>query len=122
MLVSEGYPGAYKKGKTISVPERLDKDALLFHAGTSTSRGNAVTNGGRVLACSAMAAKSRERLEKELRAGRLNQLRWQKLPPRHWARLALSAPLRAHAQTKTRPRFTVLRLTSRKGPALSNFD
>ncbi len=64
MLVSEGYPGAYKKGKTISVPERLEKDALLFHAGTSTSRGNAVTNGGRVLACSAMAANPENALKK----------------------------------------------------------
>jgi len=64
MLVSEAYPGAYKKGKTISVPERLEKDALLFHAGTSTSRGNAVTNGGRVLACSALAANPENALKK----------------------------------------------------------
>ena len=64
MLVSEGYPGAYDKGKTIKVPERLDKDALLFHAGTSTSRGNVVTNGGRVLACSAMAANPENALKK----------------------------------------------------------
>jgi phosphoribosylamine--glycine ligase len=56
MLVSEGYPGPYPKGKTIKLPEQIDKDALLFHAGTSTSRGNVVTAGGRVLACSAMAA------------------------------------------------------------------
>ena len=56
MLVSEGYPGPYPKGKTIKLPEQVDKDALLFHAGTTTSRGNVVTAGGRVLACSAMAA------------------------------------------------------------------
>lgn len=64
MLVSEGYPGTYKKGKVISVPERLDKDAFLFHSGTSRSRGNMVTNGGRILACSAMAANPENALKK----------------------------------------------------------
>lgn len=64
MLVSEGYPGSYEKGKTITTPERLEKDTLLFHAGTSTSRGNVLTAGGRVLACSAMAANPENALKK----------------------------------------------------------
>ena len=64
MLVSEVYPGTYKKGKVTSVPERLDKDAFLFHSGTSRSRGNMVTNGGRILACSAMAANPENALKK----------------------------------------------------------
>lgn len=64
MLVSEGYPGSYEKGHTISVPERLDKDAWLFHAGTTSSRGNTMTDGGRVMACSAMAANPENALKK----------------------------------------------------------
>jgi phosphoribosylamine--glycine ligase len=64
MLVSEGYPGSYEKGKTISTPDRLEKDSLLFHAGTNTSRGNTLTAGGRVLACSAMAANPENALKK----------------------------------------------------------
>jgi phosphoribosylamine---glycine ligase len=64
MLVSEGYPGSYESGKAISVPDRLDKDTLLFHAGTSSSRGSVVTNGGRVLACSAIAATPENALKK----------------------------------------------------------
>lgn len=51
MLVAGGYPGDYEKGKIIT---RLDevKDSILFHAGTTLSNGNVVTNGGRVIAIS----------------------------------------------------------------------
>ncbi|MDQ2655965.1 MAG: phosphoribosylamine--glycine ligase [Bacteroidota bacterium] len=48
-LVSEGYPGDYKKGKPIRglVP---DSDSLIFHAGTRRDGDNVVTEGGRVVA------------------------------------------------------------------------
>lgn len=52
VLASEGYPGAYKKGKVI---EGLDKalaleGVVVFHAGTThQSDGSLVTAGGRVL-------------------------------------------------------------------------
>lgn len=51
MLVSEGYPGAYPKGRVITgVP---DHD-LVFHAGTGRNAEGALeTRGGRVLACTA---------------------------------------------------------------------
>ncbi len=55
MLVSEGYPGPYPKGYAIKVPEKLDKQTVLFHAGTTKSRGAIATAGGRVMACSALA-------------------------------------------------------------------
>lgn len=54
MLVADGYPGQYEKGKEITGFENC-KDVLLFHAGTkSESNGSVKTNGGRVIAVSAM--------------------------------------------------------------------
>ncbi len=50
VLASEGYPGSYEKGKPISGLERLDGDAILFHAGTrGDDDGRLLSNGGRVL-------------------------------------------------------------------------
>lgn len=53
MLVSEGYPGNYTKGKVISGLEKV-KDSLLFHAGTDIDEDDEtntlITNGGRVMA------------------------------------------------------------------------
>lgn len=49
MLVSQGYPGNYEKGKIISgIQDTVN--SLIFHAGTKKSDGNVVTNGGRVIA------------------------------------------------------------------------
>jgi len=47
VLVSEGYPGSYRKGFPIS---GLDQSGLVFHAGTSLKDLDVVTSGGRVLA------------------------------------------------------------------------
>ncbi|MCB9328054.1 MAG: phosphoribosylamine--glycine ligase [Lewinellaceae bacterium] len=51
MLVSEGYPDAYEKGKVITGD--VDKP-LVFHAGTRILNGNMVTNGGRVMALTSL--------------------------------------------------------------------
>ena len=53
MLVSGGYPGSYAKGKTIQGLEKLAANTL-FHAGTIEKDGKILTNGGRVLAATAM--------------------------------------------------------------------
>lgn len=53
MLVSDGYPGDYEKGKEISGLD-LIKDSLVFHAGTKGENGKVLSNGGRVLAVSSM--------------------------------------------------------------------
>lgn len=49
MLVSQGYPDAYEKGKVMTGFEDA-KDSMLLHAGTANKDGNIVTNGGRVIA------------------------------------------------------------------------
>ncbi len=51
MVVSEGYPESYPKGKEITGLENV-KDALVFHAGTKKEEGKIRTNGGRVIAMS----------------------------------------------------------------------
>ncbi len=51
MLVSEGYPGQYEKGKEIKYLDHM-VDSLVFHAGTKKMNDKVYTNGGRVLAIS----------------------------------------------------------------------
>jgi phosphoribosylamine--glycine ligase len=48
-LVSGGYPGEYKTGKSIRGLEKK-AEALIFHAGTKKQNDNVLTDGGRVLA------------------------------------------------------------------------
>ncbi len=50
MLVSQGYPEAYEKGKVMTGMENV-KDSILFHAGTKLGEnGELLSNGGRVMA------------------------------------------------------------------------
>ncbi len=55
MLVSEGYPGDYEKGKEIRGIDSIT-DSIVFHAGTKLeAQGKIVSNGGRVLAITSLA-------------------------------------------------------------------
>lgn len=55
VLVSGGYPGPYEKGKHIEGWDAVS-DCLVFHAGTQLdAEGKLRTNGGRVLALTALA-------------------------------------------------------------------
>lgn len=51
VLSSEGYPGAYEKGRKIEGLDLLKgrDDLFVFHAGTAMNNGELVTSGGRVL-------------------------------------------------------------------------
>ncbi len=55
VLASGGYPGSYQTGFPITGLDSVDKDVLVFHAGTAESeKGKIVTSGGRVLTVVAM--------------------------------------------------------------------
>lgn len=53
MLVAGGYPGNYKKGDKIIGSEEY-QGSFVFHAGTKKEKGEVVTDGGRVLAVTAL--------------------------------------------------------------------
>ncbi|OYD07537.1 phosphoribosylamine--glycine ligase [Paludifilum halophilum] len=48
VMAAKGYPGSYKKGETITVPEPT-RDRIIFHAGTARQGDALVSAGGRVL-------------------------------------------------------------------------
>ncbi|RLC96160.1 MAG: phosphoribosylamine--glycine ligase [Chloroflexi bacterium] len=56
VMASGGYPGRYRTGLPITGLDTLDKDILVFHAGTAISGDNLVTSGGRVLTLVASGA------------------------------------------------------------------
>ena len=50
VMASQGYPGAYKTGVSISgIEMACEEDIKGFHAGTAFQNGNLVSTGGRVL-------------------------------------------------------------------------
>lgn len=66
VLASGGYPGTYRKGLRIDGLDKLDKDIVVFHAGTTANATSPiVTSGGRVLtvvATSKTIAAAREKV------------------------------------------------------------
>ncbi len=66
VMASGGYPGSYKTGFAISGLNDMDRDILVFHAGTKpgVQRGQVLTNGGRVLTVVALGKTLAEAREK----------------------------------------------------------
>ena len=66
VVASAGYPGNYKTGFPVAGLDKLDKDILVFHAGTKTGTDprEVLTNGGRVLTVVATAKTLAEAREK----------------------------------------------------------
>lgn len=65
MLVSGGYPEKYTKEKVIENLEQC-QEVIVFHAGTKKVAGNILTNGGRVIALTALGENIEEALKKSL--------------------------------------------------------
>jgi phosphoribosylamine--glycine ligase len=66
VMASAGYPGSYKTGQPITGLDQVDKDIIVFHAGTKTGDkpGQVLTNGGRVLTVVAFGKTTNEAREK----------------------------------------------------------
>ncbi|MDU8911322.1 phosphoribosylamine--glycine ligase [Aestuariicoccus sp. MJ-SS9] len=62
VLAATGYPGAYKKGTRIGGLEALPETSsqMMFHAGTTSTDGQTVATGGRVLNATARGATLQE--------------------------------------------------------------
>lgn len=61
MLVSQGYPGSYEKGKVISGLDSVE-GSIVFHAGTRMDGDKVLTSGGRVMAVSSFGKTMKEAL------------------------------------------------------------
>lgn len=64
VVASGGYPGSYKTGFPITGLDMVDKDILVFHAGTKAEGGVIHTDGGRVLTVAATGRNIAEAREK----------------------------------------------------------
>ena len=69
MLVSGGYPQAYRKGYPIEGLDEVE-DSIVFHAGTAVRDGRVVSDGGRVLAVSSYGSDKEEALKKSFEEAR----------------------------------------------------
>lgn len=66
MLVSEGYPGNYQKGKTISIPSDIGDESIIYHAATVEEDHILKTNGGRVLSVTSLSSTLESALQASL--------------------------------------------------------
>jgi len=77
VMASEGYPGAYTKGKAITGLQEAAKveGVEVFHAGTATKGRQTVTNGGRVLGVTAVGDTIQSAIDRAYTA--VKEIHWQ---------------------------------------------
>ena len=74
VAVAGGYPESYEKGDDITGLDGIDESTIVFQAGTKETDNNTQTNGGRVLAVTAMANNIKD--AKKLAYNRLEKINW----------------------------------------------
>ncbi len=76
VMVANGYPEGYEKGKSINyLPPLPSLEQRIFHAGTAMKNGKLVTNGGRVLSTCAIGRNVTDAQAKAYRLAR--QIHWE---------------------------------------------
>ena len=86
VMASEGYPGEYEKGRSITGLENAASidDVKVFHAGTKLENGQVLTNGGRVLGVTALGSSISNSKLQAYKA--VKEIRW----PGAWCRKDIS--------------------------------
>jgi phosphoribosylamine--glycine ligase len=77
VMASEGYPGTYERGKSISGLEMVEnmEGVVVFHAGTARKGEDIVTAGGRVLGVTAMGSRVEEAIQRAYSAA--EKIHWE---------------------------------------------
>lgn len=81
ILTSGGYPEKYEKGIEIKGLDSLGKDVTVFHSGTKKNNGRYYTDGGRVLAVTALAEnleKAREKVYNNIKGIKFDNMQYRK--------------------------------------------
>jgi len=65
VAASKGYPDSYNKGFEINGLDKVEKDIIVFQAGTKFSGNKIITNGGRVLGVTSIVEKNDLKLAKQ---------------------------------------------------------
>jgi phosphoribosylamine--glycine ligase len=76
VMVAEGYPEAYEKGRPIQgLDGVLESESLVFHAGTATTdSGEVITNGGRVLGITGKGEEMKDSISNAY--AKVKQIQW----------------------------------------------
>jgi len=64
VLASKGYPDKYETGKQICGLENLEKETIVYHAGTNYIDEKLVTSGGRVLGITVLGKNLKDAIDK----------------------------------------------------------
>jgi len=81
VLASGGYPEKYETGKEITGLEQLDEDIIVYNGGTKNSDEKILTDGGRVLAVTALddtIENAREKVYKNIERIKFEKMEYRK--------------------------------------------